>query len=82
MTTLSLSTNSIAHHHVPPRVGGDVLLVRHHNDRDSTLVQLLKNCHDLDTRSAVEISGRLIRKHHFGIVNQRAGDRDALLLTT
>ena len=55
--------------------------MRDHNDRDSAPVQLLKDSHDLDTRPAVEISGRLIRKHYLGSVNQRAGDRYALLLT-
>ena len=41
-------------------------------------VQLLKNSHDLDARPAVEIAGRLIREHDFGIVDQaRARSRRA-----
>ena len=72
--------NSITHYHVPARVACDILLVGHHNNSDATLIQLLKNCHDLDTRSAVEISRRFVREQHFGIIDQCAGDRDALLL--
>ena len=55
--------------------------MRDHDDGDPVLVQLLKNSHDLDTRPAVEIAGRLIRKQDFGLINQRARNRDALLLT-
>ena len=47
-----------------------------------TLVQFLKNSHDLDARAAVEIAGRLVGQHNFRIVDQRARDRDALLLAT
>ena len=55
--------------------------MRDHDDRDATLVELLKNRHDLDAGSAVEIAGRFIRKEHLGIIDQRARNRDALLLT-
>ena len=41
----------------------------------------LKNSHDLDARPAVEIAGRLVGEQHFRIVDQRARDRDALLLS-
>src|SRR5438874_8101627 len=73
--------NSIAHNHIPPRISSNVLLVRYHNNGDSTLIQLLKNCHDLDTRSTVEVSRRFVRQQYFGIIDQRASDRHALLLT-
>src|SRR4030095_14800092 len=69
------------HNNVSLRVGGDVLLVRDHDDGDAVLVELLENGHDLDAGSAVEIACRCIRQQHLGLVDQRARDRDALLLT-
>src|ERR1700748_2947423 len=78
---LVLPDQSIAHDHIALRISGDVLLVCDHDDGDAALVELLKNCHDLDTRSAVEIAGRFIRQQDFRIIDQRAGNRDALLLT-
>ena len=54
--------------------------MRHHDDRNSALVQLLKDSHDLDAGSTVEIASRLVRQHNFGVIDQRARDCDALLL--
>ena len=34
--------------------------MRHHDDGDPAFRSVLKNPHDLDTRPAVEIAGRLI----------------------
>src|SRR5207247_551380 len=73
--------NSVAHYNIPPRISGNVLLVRHHHNGDSALIELLENCHDLHARSTIEIAGRLIREHHFRVVDQCAGDRHTLLLT-
>ena len=56
--------------------------MRDHDNGNATFVELLKNSHDFDARSAVEVTSRLIRKHDFGLVDQRAPDRNALLLTT
>ena len=38
----------IAHEDVTLRIGGDVLLMRDHDDGDTVLVELLEDCHDLD----------------------------------
>src|SRR6266498_2242211 len=38
----------------------DVVFVRDENDRQSLLIQVLEDLHDLDRRSAVEVSGRLV----------------------
>src|SRR5207244_11481972 len=73
---------AVAHIDVASRVSGDVLLVCHHDDCDSALVQLLKNRHNLDARAAVEISGRLIRKQDLGLIYQRACNSHTLLLAT
>ena len=75
-----IQDHSIAHHDVALRVGSDVLLVRHHHNCDSMLVELLKNCHDLDAGAAIEITGRLVRKQDLGLVNQRPRYGHALLL--
>ena len=55
--------------------------MRHHHDRDPALVELLKNPHDFDARAAVEIAGRLVSQDDLRIVDQSAGDGDALLLS-
>src|SRR5438876_7678489 len=73
--------HAVAHHYVAFRISGDVLLVRDHDDRDAALVELLKNRHDLDAGSAVEITGRFIRQQDLRIIDQRARNRDPLLLT-
>src|SRR5882724_9285261 len=44
----------ISHHYVTLCICCDILLVRDHDDRDSVLVELLEDCHDLDAGSAVE----------------------------
>src|SRR5689334_15494810 len=76
-----VQNQAVAHDDVAFRIRGDVRFVRHHNDGNAAIVQLLKNSHDFDTGAAVEISCRLIRHHNFGIVDQRPRDRDPLLLS-
>ena len=76
-----LQNQPIAHNNVSLRISGDVLLVRDHDDGNAVLVELLENGHDLNAGSAVEIAGWFIRQQHLRIIDQRARDRDALLLT-
>src|SRR4249919_1083138 len=78
---LILPDQPIPHYNVSLRVGGDVLLVRDHDDGDAVLIELLENGHDLDACAAVEIAGRFIRQQYLRIIDQRARNRDALLLT-
>src|SRR6266576_5106192 len=73
--------HAVAHHYVAFRISRDVLLVRDHDDGDAVLVELLENGHDLDAGSAVEIAGRFVCQQYLWIIDQRARDRDALLLT-
>ena len=57
--------------------------MRDQDDRNAALIfQSLKNVHDLDARAAVEIAGRLVGEHNRRIVEERARDRDALLLAS
>src|SRR5205814_278706 len=66
----------------PRSVLGDLRLVGDEDDCNPSLgIQPLEDLHDLDARPAVEIAGRLIREQDRRIVEQRARDRDALLLS-
>src|SRR5258707_671427 len=78
---LILPDQPIAHYHIALRISGDVLLVRDHDDGDAALVESLENGHDLNAGSAVEITGRFIRQQDLRIIDQRARNRDPLLLT-
>src|SRR6266436_3697599 len=75
-----IQNQAVAHEYVAARISCNVLLVRHHDDRDSALVELLKDCHYLDARAAVEIAGRLVSKQDLGLINQSTRNCHALLL--
>ena len=72
--------HTVAHDNIALRVSCDVLLVCHHDYRDSALVELLKDRHDFDACAAVEIASGLVCEQDLGLVNQRASNCDALLL--
>ena len=60
-----------------------VTLVRHqHHGHAALKIQGTNGCHDVERILGVEISGGFIRQHDGRIVDQRAGDGDALLLST
>ena len=71
---------SIAEGDLALRIGGDVGLMRHQQDRDAMLIQRLEHRHDLQARAAVQVAGRLVRQQQRGTVDQRTGDGDTLLL--
>ena len=75
-----MQNQPVAHHDIALRIGGNVLFVRDHNDRDSALVELLKNCHDLDAGAAVEIASRFVGEQYLGLVDQGPRDSHSLLL--
>ena len=56
-------------------------LVGDHHDSDASPVQLLKDSHDFNAGSAVEVAGRLIREQNLGVINERPRNGDALLLS-
>ena len=63
------------------RVLGDVGLVRdQHDGQPALVVQPLEDPHHLDARARVEVAGRLVGEQQRRVVDQRAGDGDALLL--
>ena len=60
---------------------GDVVLVRDQQDGDALLgIQALKDAHHFDARSRVEVAGRLVGENQRRLIDQRARNRDALLL--
>ncbi len=58
----------------------DFRLVGHDDDGDPRPVEVGEHLHDLVGRAAVEGARRLVRKQELRIVDERAGDGDALLL--
>ena len=71
---------AVAHDEVALAVAGDVELVGDHDDGDALVVEFLEHAHDLDGGPAVEVAGRLVGEEDRGVVDERAGDGDALLL--
>ena len=66
--------------HDPPAMFRDVFLVRHQNHRLALVVQRLKQRHDLLARPGVQVAGRLVGHQERRVVDEGAGDGDALLL--
>jgi hypothetical protein len=60
--------------------GRDLGIVGDDHERDATGVQRLEQRHDLESGAAVERAGRFVGEDGAGFVDQRARDRDALLL--
>ena len=61
---------------------GDIGFMGDDNHRHAAIIELLKQRHDLDPGAGVECAGRLVSQNKRGIVDQRAGNCDALLLAT
>src|ERR1700675_26933 len=59
----------------------DVLFVGHQNNSQSLVIQILKNLHDFDRRTAVKIASRLVSQQDRRTVDQSSRNRDALLLS-
>ncbi len=63
--------------------GRSFLAVRHQDQRCTRFIsQRPEQRQNVGPMPGIEISGRLIREYERGLVNERAGDRDALLLAT
>ena len=58
------------------------LVVGGHHHRGAGAVDPVQQLHDADGGLRVEVAGRLVRDQQHRPVDERAGDRDALLLTT
>src|SRR5438067_6559449 len=68
-----------AHDAIAP--GGDLEVVRREDDRHAALgAQVEQELDDLGRGLGVEVAGRLVREQQAGLVQERARDRDPLLL--
>src|SRR5204862_166901 len=56
--------------------------VRDEDDRDALTVQLLQEDENVDAGPRVEVPRRLVGQQHRGVVDERARDRDTLLLSS
>ena len=65
----------------PARAPGDRRVVRHDDERQPLGAQRLEHGEDLVAHALVEVAGRLVGQQHARALDDRAGDRDALLLT-
>src|SRR3990170_2906203 len=71
----------VLHLQDPVGPGGDCEVVGHDDERLSVLpVEPREEVHDLRGRLAVQVPRRFVRPHDRGLVRERTGDRDALLL--
>ena len=66
--------------HLAPGVRGDVGFVGDQDDGDSFVIELPKQRHDFLAGVAVEVAGRFVSEDQTRRIDQRAGDRHALLL--
>ena len=65
----------------PLCVLGDCKVMGHHDDRNPGGVQLLEHTEELFAGPRVEISRRFVGEHERRTIDQRTGNRDALLLS-
>ena len=63
------------------RLGGNVFVVRDHDDRLALGVQLIQNIQDLCAALGVQISRGFIGENDQGVIGQCPGDRHPLLLS-
>src|SRR5690349_7686713 len=65
-----------------PRVACHIGVVGDDDDGDALAVELAQKAHDVGRRLAIERTRGLVGQQQLGIVDERAGDRHALLLAT
>ena len=80
-TTLSAAICAVGEDDDAVRVGGDARIVRDHDDGLVELVdRAAQDVEHAGARGRVEVAGRLVGEDDGGAGDERAGDRDALLL--
>ena len=72
---------AVAHAHEPRGRGADGIVVGHHHERETVVVEAAQELHDLARRLGVERAGWLVGPHDPRLRGERARDRRALLLT-
>ena len=71
---------AVAHDDHALGVGRDVRLVGDQHDRDAVAGERAEQRHHLVAGARIEVAGRLVGQHQARLVDQRARDRDPLLL--
>ncbi len=64
----------------PFAVAGDVVLMGHYDDGLPFFVETVKHGHDFVAGGAVKVAGGFVRQNDGGLLGERPGDGDALLL--
>src|SRR5262245_19080100 len=65
----------------PANQANQLAVMGRDDDGRSTGIDFTKQVHDFERQIRIEISGRFVREYERGIVDERPGDRDALLLS-
>ena len=65
---------------IQPTLADQLAIVCRHDDRRAAGVDLPEQIHDLQRQIGIEITGRLVGQHHHRVVDERACDRNTLLL--
>jgi hypothetical protein len=73
---------AVFHVNDPVSAGGDAVVMSDEDDGFAALVQPVNEVQDFSAGFRIEVSGRFVGEDHEGIVHERAGDGDALLLAT
>ena len=63
-------------------VGGNIVIMGDEDEGFALLVELIEEAQDLGTRGRIEIARGFVGQDHQRVVDEGAGDGDALLLTT
>ena len=66
--------------HATTDVRDERAVVRGDEDRRAAGIDVAEQVHDLERQVGVEITSRLVGKHHVRLIDERPGDGDALLL--
>ena len=59
---------------------GDIIVMRHHDNRVAFIVEPREECHDPFGGDGIEIAGWIVGKNDCGIIDLSACDSNALLL--
>ena len=74
------NNDAVAQDEVAFAVAGHVEFVGDHHDGDALIVEFLKNPHHLNGSFGIEIAGGFVGKEDLRLIDEAAGDGDALLL--
>ena len=72
---------SVLKYNHPFRLIGDLRIVRNDDNGTAGIVQLFENLHNQKFVFFIEVAGRFVRKQELGVIDERAGNTHALLLS-